>query len=182
MQQQWTQTHIQMSHPQCCNLFFPHPLLRKPRPQPQPLSHPLLCSLSPHLCRFPLGAENVLEPPFPYFSLALSTGNTKTTACTLLHWCCLSLARWHWALYSDAVGDGCPHTARGIGSGMGRMIDAACKFLFCQSFTALFAVKPNHSAIALPQSYMMPSVYQTFHLIATMFADSTPRVVQIPSA
>lgn len=61
------------------------------------------------------------------------------------------------------------------------MTDTTCKFLFCQSPATLLVVKPNHPAIALPQSYMMPNVYQAFQL-PTALTNSFLWVVHIPSA
>lgn len=78
---------------------------------------------------------------------------------------------WHCDIGScilDATGDGCPLPARQIGSGMWGMIDTTCKFLFCQSLATLWVVKPNHPAVALPQSYMMLDVYQAFQLPTTL--------------
>lgn len=121
----------------------------------------------------------------PHFILAPSIGTIRTTACTTALCSFGAVCPWLSDIDSciaDANGDGCPPTARQIGSGMGRMIDTSCKFLFCQSFVILLVVNPNHSAIALPQSYVMPNVYQIFHPFATTFTNSILRAVRIPSA
>lgn len=121
----------------------------------------------------------------PRFILAPSTGTVRTTACTTTLCSFGAVCPWLSDIDSciaDASRDGCSPRGRQIGSGMGRMIDTSCKVLFCQSFVILLVVNPNHSAIASPQSYVMPNVHQIFHPFATTFSNSILRAVCIPSA
>jgi len=149
------------------------------------MSPPTALRLSPTSLKVFLQSRGHLGALLPHFILAPSIGTIRTTACTTALCSFGAVCPWLSDIDSciaDANGDGCPPTARQIGSGVGRMIDTSCKFLFCQSFVILLVVNPNHSAIALPQSYVMPNVYQIFHPFATTFTNSILRAVCIPSA